>query len=80
MSDVHQTTATLDVRKIPPRDRHPRIFETFEALNAGETFELVNDHDPKPLSYQFEAELAGRFTWEYVEQGPEVWRVRIGRR
>ena len=40
---------------------------------------LVNDHDPKPLRYQFEAEHAGQFTWEYLESGPEVWRVRIGR-
>jgi uncharacterized protein (DUF2249 family) len=40
---------------------------------------LVNDHDPKPLRYQFEAEHAGEFTWEYLESGPEVWRVRIGR-
>jgi uncharacterized protein (DUF2249 family) len=80
MSDVDPTAATLDVREIPPRDRHPRIFETFEALNAGEAFDLVNDHDPKPLRYQFEAEHNGRFTWDYLDQGPEVWRVRIGRR
>jgi len=40
---------------------------------------LVNDHDPKPLWYQFEAEYAGAFAWDYLEQGPEVWRVRVGR-
>ncbi len=79
MSDVHEATVTLDVREIPSRDRHPRIFETFEALRPGEAFELVNDHDPKPLRYQFEAEHAGRFTWDYLDQGPDVWRVRIGR-
>ncbi|MDR7525880.1 MAG: DUF2249 domain-containing protein, partial [Armatimonadota bacterium] len=45
----------------------------------GEAFELVNDHDPKPLYYQFAAELPGQFTWQYLEQGPEVWRVRIGK-
>lgn len=22
---------------------------------------------------------AGQFTWRYLEQAPEVWRVRIGR-
>ena len=79
MSDVHETTVTLDVREIPARDRHPRIFETFEALRPGDAFELVNDHDPKPLRYQFEAEHTGRFTWDYLDQGPDVWRVRIGR-
>ena len=40
----------------------------------------MNDHDPKPLRYQFEAELPGTFTWEYLEEGPEAWRVRIGKR
>lgn len=23
--------------------------------------------------------IFGQFTWEYLEEGPEVWRVRIGR-
>lgn len=41
---------------------------------------LVNDHDPKPLTSQFESKHRGQFTWEYLEQGPEVWRVEIGRR
>jgi uncharacterized protein (DUF2249 family) len=70
----------LDVRVIPPREKHPTIFQTFDALAAGEAFVLVNDHDPFPLRFQFEAERAGSFTWEYLEQGPVVWRVRIGRR
>lgn len=69
----------LDVRTEPPIRRHSLIFETYEALGPGEAFELVNDHDPKPLYYQFAAEKAGEFSWDYVEQGPEVWRVRIGR-
>lgn len=38
---------------------------------------LVNDHDPKPLYYQFAAERPGTFDWEYQEQGPEVWKVLI---
>jgi uncharacterized protein (DUF2249 family) len=69
----------LDVRSEPPARRHELIFDTFAALAAGTAFELVNDHDPKPLYYQLEAEQAGRFSWEYLEQGPEAWRVRIGR-
>lgn len=42
--------------------------------------ELINDHDPKPLHYQFLAERADRFEWEYIEQGPEVWRVAISKK
>ncbi len=69
----------LDVRTIPPRERHPLIFATFDRLRPGQAFILVNDHDPKPLCYQFDAERPGAFEWTYLEQGPEVWRVRIGR-
>lgn len=71
--------ATLDVRSEPPARRHQQIFSAHEALGEGEGFVLVNDHDPKPLRYQFEAEHAGQFTWEPLEEGPAVWRVRIGR-
>jgi uncharacterized protein (DUF2249 family) len=70
----------LDIRTIPPAQRHPLIFDQFEGLKAGESFILVNDHNPKPLFYQFQAELTDQFTWEYLEEGPEAWRVRIGRR
>lgn len=69
----------LDVRTEVPKRRHELIFETFIDLPVGESYVLVNDHDPKPLRYQFEAENAGEFSWEYLEQGPEVWQVRIGR-
>ena len=71
---------TIDVRTIVPRERHPLIFRTFEGLQPGEGFELVNDHDPKPLYYHFQAEIGPGFEWQYLEQGPEVWRVRIGRK
>lgn len=74
-----ETQKTIDVRTITPRERHPLIFQTFGGLGAGESFELVNDHDPKPLYYQFAAEHSGRFTWDYLEEGPERWRVRIGK-
>lgn len=74
------STTVLDVREMAPRDRHPTILSTFDALAAGQALELVNDHDPKPLRYQFEAELPDTFTWDYLEEGPEVWRVRIGKR
>ena len=70
---------TLDVRSEPPARRHELIFDTYHGLGPGEGFELVNDHDPKPLWYQFEAEYKGDYSWDYLEEGPEVWRVRIGK-
>jgi uncharacterized protein (DUF2249 family) len=74
------TNKVIDVRNIPPRDRHPLIFQTFEALEPNESFTLVNDHEPRPLYYQFKFEHEGQFTWNYLEEGPEVWRVEIGKK
>lgn len=71
------TETLIDVRPMPPRERHPTIFSTWESLAEGGAILLVNDHDPLPLYYQFAAEFPGQFKWEYLEQGPQVWRVRI---
>lgn len=76
MSD--NLTTTLDVRPIPPPQKHPAIFQLFDSLAPGQSVILINDHDPKPLFYQFSIERQGQFTWEYLEQGPNVWRVQIG--
>jgi uncharacterized protein (DUF2249 family) len=70
----------LDVRTVPRRSRHDLVFQRFAAISPGEAMILVNDHDPKHLHRQFQAERAGEFDWDYLEAGPEVWRVRISRR
>lgn len=69
----------LDIRVVPPREKHPAIFRTFDALPPGEKFTLINDHDPAPLRHQFEATRAQQFEWSYLERGPVVWRVSIGK-
>ncbi len=69
----------LDVRAEVPARRHQLIFETWGSLGVGDSFELVNDHDPKPLYYQLAAEHPGEFDWQALEEGPETWRIRIGR-
>lgn len=70
----------LDVRTLPVPHRHPEIVGTFDALQPGEAFVLVNDHDPKALLYQFQAERSNRFDWAVLERGPERYRVEIRRR
>lgn len=74
-----ESIATLDVRVIPPRERHPLIFSRLDALTTGEALLLVNDHDPKPLRYQLMAERPEQFNWEPQEEGPEEWKIRISR-
>ena len=69
----------IDVRTLPPAQRHQKIFQLVNELAAGGSFILVNDHDPKPLYYQLEAEYPKQFGWTYVESGPTVWRVEIAK-
>lgn len=71
------TTETLDVTTIEPRLKHPTIFQHFDALKPGESFVIHNDHDPKPLYYQLLGERGAIFKWEYLEQGPTSWLVKI---
>jgi uncharacterized protein (DUF2249 family) len=67
----------LDLREVPVVDRHPMIFESWEAIAPEQTLQIINDHDPKPLHYQFEGEYRDSYEWEYVVKGPEEWRVNI---
>lgn len=72
--------ATVKVPDYPPREKHPTIFRTFDSLNKGERMQIINDHDPRPLLYQFMMERQEIFEWEYLEEGPEIWKVSILRK
>ena len=77
METVHENI--LNVTLLEPRQKHPAIFARFDALNEGESLTIHNDHDPKPLYYQLLGERGNIFTWEYLEQGPQWWKVRISK-
>ena len=74
---MEATIIDLDLRQIPVWDRHERIFKEWDALQAGQTLRIINDHDPKPLHYQFEAEYKGHYEWQYEQQGPKDWTVKL---
>ena len=69
----------LDLRDLACPQRRARVFQTFDALDVGEGFEFVNDHAPTSLYHKFCQLYPNQFSWEYVEQGPEVWRLIIRR-
>jgi uncharacterized protein (DUF2249 family) len=48
---------TLDLREVPPPERHPKIHNAFDSLDSGETLRIVNDHEPRPLFYEMKAEV-----------------------
>lgn len=79
---MQTTTAEniLNVTLLEPRQKHPTIFVRFDELAEGESLTIHNDHDPKPLYYQLLGERGNIFIWEYQEQGPEWWIVKITKR
>lgn len=74
---AEERIVTLDVRQMPPWERHPKIFELLDALQVGEALKLINDHNPAPLHYQLMFERKGMFSWEAHEEGPREWVARI---
>jgi regulator of cell morphogenesis and NO signaling len=73
------TIEVIDVTVIEPRLKHPTIFKHFDELKAGEEMIIHNDHDPKPLYYQLLAERGNVFSWKYLQEGPQVWEVKISK-
>jgi uncharacterized protein (DUF2249 family)/quercetin dioxygenase-like cupin family protein len=69
----------VDVRALRKPDKHPTIFEAYDKLGVDEAFVLVNNHNPKHLHDEFELEHAGSYGWEYLDEGPDVWRIRISK-
>lgn len=70
----------IDVREISPRLRHTVIFQLFEHLGETSSLQLIADHDPQPLRLQLGAMHGERCQWTCLEQGPDIWRVRLRRR
>ncbi|MEJ6007325.1 DUF2249 domain-containing protein [Paucibacter sp. AS339] len=80
LEPVESGLTVIDVRQIPPYERHARIFAAFQQLEPGAAFELASDHEPLPLKAQFQAQWPGQFEWTVLEGGPVQWLVRIARK
>ena len=77
VQEIETTERVIDVRDIAPRHRHAIIFQLFDHLGPESSLQLIADHDRRPLRFQLEAKHGERCDWSYVEQGPDVWRVRL---
>jgi uncharacterized protein (DUF2249 family) len=69
----------IDIRALDPAVRPSTVFRAFDALEVGGSVEALNDHDPLGLRKFFEAARPGTFTWEYLQSGPDLWKVRVTR-
>ena len=70
---------TLDVRDLPPSERHPKIHGAFAELEGGEALTLINDHDPNPLFYELQAEVEDFDAdgYEVERRGPDEFVARL---
>lgn len=69
----------LDVRALRRPDRDTAISRTYEALSVGESFVLVTNHDPHHVREGFDTDHPGSHSWEYLDQGPQTWRIHISK-
>ena len=76
---MEQQNDELDLRQVERFQRHSLVFAKFDELEVGESFVLINDHDPVPLHGQMEAMRPHQLTWEYIERGPEIFRIQVRR-
>lgn len=75
-----ETINTLAVTALEPHLKHSKIFELYDRLKPGQALIIDNDHDPKPLYYQLFTDRGSGFLWEYLQDGPEVWKVKISKK
>lgn len=69
----------LDATVIPHAIRHATIFGALDSIQPGHGMVLAAPHDPKPLLAQLEQRAPGAFAIDYVQRGPEVWKLRFVR-
>jgi uncharacterized protein (DUF2249 family) len=77
VSDANLNERVINVADIDPKYRHSVLSRLFEHLAPDQSMQIVVDHNPRRLRLQLEARHGSRCDWSYLEQGPDVWRVRL---
>lgn len=78
-SKDHAEFPELNVQLIPHEVRHATIFGALSGIKPGRGLIIQATHDPVPLLAQLEQREPGVFAVEYLESGPEVWRLQFTR-
>lgn len=69
----------LRASDIPHAIRHGAILGAIAGLRPGASLVLVAHHDPVPLLAQVKAQEADAVCIDYVERGPDEWKLRFAR-
>lgn len=71
--------ARIDVRDLPHGERHARNLSALDDLPDDAALILVAPHAPLPLLAEIDTRYAGRVAGEWLQDGPEVWQIRLHR-
>lgn len=77
MTEPSTDEHVINVADIDPQYRHAILSRLFEHLAPNQSLQIVVDHDPRRLRLHLEAQHGSRCGWSYLEQGPDLWRVRL---
>lgn len=69
----------LDARVIPHAIRHATVFGALSAVDVGGALILIAPHDPLPLLAQAADLFPDMFSVEYLQRGPDAWRLQFTR-
>jgi len=56
------------------------IGQLLKHLEPEHSLQIVVDHDPQRLHFYLDLAFGTSCDWSYLEQGPDVWRVRLRHR
>jgi len=69
----------IDAMAIPHAIRHGAVLGALDSLPQGGAMVLVAAHDPLPLLAQAHARHPEGLGVEYLQRGPDAWRIRLQR-
>lgn len=76
---AHEALPELDVQTIPHAVRHGAIFGALAQVRPGAAMIIRATHNPLPLLGQLADREPGAFQIQYLDDGPEYWRIQFTR-
>jgi uncharacterized protein (DUF2249 family) len=77
MPEAGRSERVIHTAEIDPRYRQAILLRLFEHLAPDQSLQIIVDHNPRRLRLQLEALHGSHCGWSYLEEGPDIWRVRL---
>lgn len=67
----------LDARIIPHAIRHGAVLGALAQVQPGAAMILAAPHNPLPLLGQIAEQWGSEVSFDYLTEGPDVWRIQL---